>query len=56
MHCDYKTGDKSNLKKHIEKTHMGITYSCSICQQVFNLKERLKGLNVSFHLTNFVIR
>ena len=32
--CDYKSGDKCNLNRHIQRKHFVITYTCELCHHV----------------------
>ena len=34
-YCDHKSSTKSSLKRHIDVVHLGVRYSCNLCQSEF---------------------
>ena len=40
--CDYKSGYKDKLNRHIHHKYFVITYTCELCHHVLILKEQLK--------------
>ena len=34
--CDFTTHNNVNLVRHMERVHMGLSYSCKLCDGVFN--------------------
>jgi KRAB domain-containing zinc finger protein len=48
--CDYKNGQKSVLKKHIESVHKGIKkFECNICDYKASRNSSLKRHIASVH-------
>ena len=40
--CTYRTKDKSNMKRHVEKYHMEHSFTCQTCGVAFLARSELK--------------
>lgn len=47
--CDYKTKQRSNLKKHRDAKHDNIRYTCEICHKSLSQKGQLKVHMIKIH-------
>ena len=49
-HCNYKTNDRSHLKKHVIAKHThDHPHHCPVCQKGFNIPDRMKKHIASNH-------
>ena len=59
--CEYKTGDKSTLRRHEQSKHEGVKYSCDECDHQASTQRNLEQHQETkhegvFYVTSVIIK